>query len=546
MSNQLNSHETSFFDPKTILAILITVGVIFGWQTYLSKKYPPSNNIEAESKQTEATANTKAVETKPDTKSKLEKEAASAATTKNSTETLADYSSENINFKISSYGMGIKNVELNNYTDRKGEKIRIGNDLSKEYLFEFKANIPGLDRIPFDIKQAGQNEYIGTFKKDKTEVVRKYTVHPEVYSIDVETKLTNFSYENEVLIPEKVIPQEGGGSFLMPAYENQSVFVAHSNTTDRAIIRPSKLENPFKDEFSTVNLASIGSLYFVSALIDESPISPFFKTKLQKSGDSDEITGLVKYALPEGNKENTTKYKIYIGPKDIKMLEKVDERLSGTVNFGWFGFISKPLLGLMKIFYGLFHNYGVAIILLTLTVRLILLPINVSSYRSMKKMQQIQPLMKEIKEKYKDDPKKLNEETMRVFSQNKVNPFGGCLPMLLQFPVFISLYSLLGHSIELYKAPFGLWIHDLSFKDPFYILPVLMGVSMFIQQKITPSTMDPAQQKILMFMPVFFSFLMIGLPSGLTLYIFVSTLFGIMQQFVFLNDKKNQLKQASS
>lgn len=525
-------NKDSFLDGKTLFAIVFTMAAIFGWQAYLQKKYPQRATSEVEAPAAPSSTEKAAPNQneKPQTKSFTND-------LKNTNEQTLSFKSDQLNFEISSYGMGIKNVELNKYTDRKGEKIQIGTNLKKEYLFEFKAKDSGSERFPFEIKKVSENEYTGLYKNGQSSVLNKYIIHPETYSVDVEIRLMNFAHENSIVIPETIVPQEGGGNFLMPSYENQSVFIVHSNTTERAIIHPNKLENPFTKEFSNVGLASVGSLYFVSALIDSSPLSPFFSTNIQRDDSKDMVVGSVKYVFPETNKENTIKYKFYVGPKDVKLLEKVDERLSGTVNFGWFSFIAKPLLKLMKVFNSLFHNYGVAIILLTLTVRLILLPINVSSYRSMKKMQQIQPLVKEIKEKYKEDPKKLNEETMRLFTQNKVNPFGGCLPLLLQFPIFISLYGLLGHSIELYKAPFIFWIHDLSYKDPYYVLPLLMGISMFVQQKITPSTMDPTQQKVLMFMPVFFAFLMFGLPSGLTLYIFVSTLFGIIQQFLFLKDK---------
>lgn len=152
-------------------------------------------------------------------------------------------------------------------------------------------------------------------------------------------------------------------------------------------------------------------------------------------------------------------------------------------------------------------------------------------------MQKIQPEIARLKEVYKGNTQALNVEMMKLMRENKVNPMGGCLPLLLQLPVFWALYQVLQNSIELYRAPFFGWITDLSMKDPYYVLPVLMGLSMFVQQKITPSTMDPAQARVMMIMPIMFSFLMFGLPSGLTLYIFVSTLFGIIQQMIMMRDK---------
>lgn len=206
-----------------------------------------------------------------------------------------------------------------------------------------------------------------------------------------------------------------------------------------------------------------------------------------------------------------------------------------------FAVIARPILKLLKLIHEGVPNWGLAIILLTIVVRLIVLPFNIYSYRSMKVMQKLQPEMNRVRERYKDLPAdqklQMNQEIMDLMKKHKANPMGGCLPMLLQLPVFLALYQVLGQSIELYRAPFFLWITDLSSKDSYFVLPVLMGGAMFLNQKMTPTTMDPAQAKIMMWMPLIFSFFMISLPSGLTLYIFVSTLFGIGQQYYFVRDR---------
>ncbi len=212
-------------------------------------------------------------------------------------------------------------------------------------------------------------------------------------------------------------------------------------------------------------------------------------------------------------------------------LKALGENLKLAVDFGWFFFLEIPMMQGLQFFYKYFPNYGVAIILLTILVRLLTFPLQFKSYKSMKKMQDIQPQIQAIKEKFKDDKPRLNQETMTLFKRAGVNPVGGCFPLLLQLPIFIAFYKVLYVSVELVNAPFILWIKDLSVKDPYYVLPVLMAVSMFIQQKMTPSpSADPAQQKILLFMPLIFGFMMKDLQAGLNLYIFVSTLFGIIQQ----------------
>ncbi len=281
---------------------------------------------------------------------------------------------------------------------------------------------------------------------------------------------------------------------------------------------------------------AFGNKYFATAIVTLSDINPdIVFTKKQN------FTGAyLRYplALKEGQKEITFKTKIYAGPKDIKTFSQFPG-MKRLVDYGTFEFFANALLAILKFFYGLVHNYGVAIILLTILVRVLFYPLSVKSMKSMKAMQKLQPQIAALKVKYKDDMKKQNEEQMALFKANKVNPAGGCLPMLLQLPVFIALYAVLGNSIELFQAPFFGWIKDLSVKDPYYVYPVLMGLAMLWQQKLTPAVgMDPMQQKMMYFMPLIFTFMMINLPSGLTMYIFVSTLLGIVQQ-ISMRDPKN-------
>ncbi|GAB4389096.1 MAG: membrane protein insertase YidC [Thermodesulfovibrionales bacterium] len=229
--------------------------------------------------------------------------------------------------------------------------------------------------------------------------------------------------------------------------------------------------------------------------------------------------------------------KVYAGPKSLDRLKLLGLGLEHIVDFGFFSVIARPIFWLLQKFYALVGNYGWAIVLLTIVVRVPFIPLVNKSQRSMKKMQQISPKMQEIKEKYKKDPQKMQKEMMELYKKNKVNPLGGCLPMLLQIPVFFALYKVLMISIELRDAPWALWITDLSQKDPFYILPIVMGISMVVQQKMTPSAGDPRQQKLMMFMPVIFTFLFLSFPAGLVLYWLVNNLLSIVQQ-VYVNRKK--------
>jgi len=221
---------------------------------------------------------------------------------------------------------------------------------------------------------------------------------------------------------------------------------------------------------------------------------------------------------------------LYLGPKQADVMDRVGYSLSSAIDYGFFGFLSIPMVWLLTFFFSIFKNYGVAIILLTVVVRVILFPFTYKSMKSMKEMQKIQPLMMELREKYKNDKEKLNQEVMRLYQTHKINPLGGCLPLLLQLPVFIALYKALYVAIEIRHSPFIFWIKDLSEMDPYYITPIIMGASYFLQQKLTPTSMDPTQQKIMLFMPVIFTVIFLNLPAGLVLYFFVSNLLSIGQQ----------------
>ena len=246
----------------------------------------------------------------------------------------------------------------------------------------------------------------------------------------------------------------------------------------------------------------------------------------------------------KSGKQKDISFLLYFGPKEVDRLKKLGYHLDKAVHFGFFDTIAKWLLYVLKWFYKYTHNYGLAIILLTVVIKILFWPLTHMSYESMRRMQKLQPHIQRLREKYKDDKEALNRELMKLYKTYKVNPMGGCLPMLLQIPVFFALYMALAYAIELRHAPFitylpftnKLWLADLSAKDPYYITPILMGISMFVQQKITPSTMDPSQAKFMLFMPIIFTFLFLNFPSGLVLYWLVNNLLSIVQQ-IYVNRK---------
>jgi YidC/Oxa1 family membrane protein insertase len=229
----------------------------------------------------------------------------------------------------------------------------------------------------------------------------------------------------------------------------------------------------------------------------------------------------------------------FLGPKDSRHLNAAPHGLDRAIHYGFFSIIAKPLIWLLQFFYGYVHNYGVAIILITIVIKVLFWPLSHKSYKAMQQMKQLQPMMLKLREKYADDRESMNREIMQLYKTYKVNPMSGCLPIVVQLPIFIGLYQALMNAIEMRHASFLAtipftdlpWLLDLSARDPYFILPLIMGASMFLQQKLTPMPGDPMQAKILLFMPIIFTVLFLGFPSGLVLYWLVNNIISIGQQW---------------
>ena len=288
-----------------------------------------------------------------------------------------------------------------------------------------------------------------------------------------------------------------------------------------------------------ISWTALHDTYFAAALI---PLREGAKAFIVKGEGGQPTTGLiggVKRLQPGGEAE--TLFAVYAGPKELDRLRAFGHDLDGLVNLGWFDFLARPALYFLKFIHRYTRNYGIAIIALSVLIKLFSYPLTYKSLKSMQAMQQLQPKLAALKEKYKNNPKKMNEEMMELYKRHGVNPMSGCLPMLLQFPIFIAIYNVLAHAVELWRAPLdGYWIKDLSTKDPYYILPILMGVSMFVQQKMTPQAGDPKQAQLMLYMmPAIMTFVFWNLPSGLNLYWTVFNILSIGQQYLF-NQKMAQ------
>jgi len=359
------------------------------------------------------------------------------------------------------------------------------------------------------------------------------TFHGNSYVIDVDIKVSN---------PGQVASRGGLELSLVQFIddtdsEGSSAFSNSYSFTGGATLINDEVETASLDDLKesavsfgkTAVWSAYESKYFISALV---PLNDSLdKVRIQRRDTFVENVLSLPFTTLNPGMSQDYSFMAYFGPRDKSILENANHQLSRAVDFGFFRVISDPLLWFLNEIYNYTNNYGIAIILLTILIKALFWPLTHKSYASMKAMQKLQPEIQKIREKFKNDRTRQGQETMTLYKQNRVNPMSGCLPMLIQIPVFFALYRVLYEAIELRHADFIFWLTDLSAKDPYYITPVVMGVTMFIQQKMTPSTMDPTQQKIFLMMPVIFTALFLSFPSGLVIYWLINNLLTIAQQY---------------
>jgi YidC/Oxa1 family membrane protein insertase len=367
-------------------------------------------------------------------------------------------------------------------------------------------------------------------------LTKQFTFFNDSYYIDYELAL-----ENSSSIPMEVQPAVGwpqavrqeaqkksGGFFGGMGGDIQQFSYLIEDTLNRTEIKDIEENKIFTGD---IKWSGFEEKYFITALIPNEEQDLKLWLFEPQNGEV-----AFRLGFPPTNflsqAQNTFLSSVYLGPKDLNYLEKGRGELGRVVSFGFFDPVAKPMLFILNLFYSFIPNYGLAIIFLSLGIKAIFWPLTHKSQKSMKEMQKIQPKIAELKEKYKDNKEELNRKTMEFYKTNKVNPLGGCLPILIQIPVFFALYRVLLNSIELRHAPFiSFWINDLAAKDPTYVSPLLMGASMFLQQKMTPTVGDPAQAKIMLVMPIMFTFMFLSFPSGLVIYWLISNVLSIVQQY---------------
>lgn len=395
--------------------------------------------------------------------------------------------------------------------------------------FNYKTTAPRYELAP------GQNQVVVTLEGQNTDglkVLKTYTVKKGAYLIEIAYQLVNQGSQNwkgylNTQLVQTAPPENKSGLFQIGTYLGASY-------SEPGVHRYQKVT--FQDMAkSNLNVTAKGGWiamqqhYFVSSWIPTEQQKSNFYTR---ANDDTYTIGTLSDAIHLKPGETTQlQSKLYVGPEITKVLSAISPGLDLTVDYGWFWFISGALFSLMKWIESVIGNWGWSIIAVTVLIKLAFYRLSASSYRSMAGMRQIQPKLQALKERCGDDKAKLSQATMELYRQEKINPLGGCLPIIIQIPVFIALYWVLIESVELRHAPFIFWIQDLAAPDAYHVLPIIMGLTMLIQQRLNPAPPDPMQAKMMMFLPVLFTGIFWNFPAGLVLYWIVNNLLSILQQW---------------
>lgn len=548
---------------RLLIAIGLSFLVLFVWSMFFTEKPPVNQNTEkevAEKTQPADRAEREKLPAKEPIQS-VEKpvEAPQATAIQPSREIAVQTPFYNV--RITTRGGALTSYILNKYReaveDDAPKKQLIPQEIAGGIVHTSLLNhsIRGLEDAVFTVESDENKILVNEEKKSLTlhwtstegiTVNKIFTFDPQSYMMDLKIVLSNNGPErlddNLVLSLRDPVFEQGRYGFVGPS-------ALIDDHLEQVKIKKIEDKNEFKGKIKWIG---IEDRYFITSIVPGNEIEGRMKLSLN---DETVTSQLINPAFELGSGASKEfQFYLFMGPKSMELLGRLGHGLDKALNFGFFDIIAKPCLWFMNQIHSVIPNYGIAIILLTIFTKVILWPLGNKSYKSMSEMKKLQPLMTEIREKYKDDKQKMNQELMGLYRTYKVNPMGGCLPMVLQIPVFFALYRMLYQAIELRHAPFFLWINDLSapdrlfhfgfsipFMEPPYGIPVLtivMGATMLLQQKMSPPPGDPTQAKMMMLMPLVFTFIFINFSSGLVLYWLVNNVLSISQQYYV--QKKNQ------
>ncbi len=539
-------------ENRLLVAFILSLGVFVGWGYIMSAiEGPPASQTQSEKELAEipppiSPGISKQFQPNSQSKNLANSPALTSPKTNNNVldfpgkETTTRITTGIATYLITNKGAMVKSILLSKHKTEKGEPIDLVDPKDGAILpLALESNNNEVTNIlqnayyqpSTELLELSESKPTGTLKMQLTHasglsVLQEFTFRYNDFMVDINTQIKAPALASQNLSYNVLYGPGMGGKVT-----SQTDYIVFSGAT--TFVNNERKETSPEDIVNEViysgDLAwtAFQNKYFGVALIPGEGI----KSAIVKKHGDNVYVGLKMESI------QSTAYSshiLYAGTKELQVLEKSGHKLFRLMDYGWFGnkfaFLVKPLLKVLQYFYNMFNNYGWAIIFVTIIIKVIFSPLTHKSFKSMKGMHKVQPYVKVIQERHKGDRQKMNEEMIELYKKHKVNPLGGCLPMVLQIPVFIALYHALFFSIELRGAPFIGWIKDLSVADPYYIWPVVMGVTMFLQQKLNPAIGDPTQQKIMMFLPIVFTFLFMSFPSGLVLYWTINNVLTISQQ----------------
>ncbi|HMF07595.1 MAG TPA: membrane protein insertase YidC [Thermoanaerobaculia bacterium] len=528
-------------EKRLLLAAGLSLGILIAWEWLVPKPPKPaataSSSVPAAATTAPGAPTTQA--------SGAQAPAAAAASTvpaqelhpeSAGEETTTELENDLFKATFTNRGAVLRSFVLKHYTDEQQRPLELVRalppDLPRPMALDFDKNedtTKAVSAALFVVEHDSPRHVVFRYADTKVSVVKEFQIS-DGYLFQTKIAVTGPAF-HMILGPGLGNPPETErrSRYVMPAS-------AILSTTDGLkLIRPEKATAGETWTIPAKGFAGMEDNYFLQVLVPNAAAPARLFTFAVPHPGADKPS--MDIAVGVGS-DRSLEGSLYVGPKDVAILESYGISLERTVDFGWYAILARPLLWLLKKSYGFVGNWGLAILVVTFLIRLALFPLTAKSYVSMKKMQKLAPKMNAIRDKYKKarsdaaQRQKMNAELMALYQAEGYNPMSGCLPMVLQLPILVAFYNVLSKTIELRHAPFVLWIRDLSAVDTSYVLVILMIISMYLQQAMTPSTMDPAQKKIFMFMPVFMGFLFKDMPAGLVLYWLFSNLLTIAQQMI--------------
>jgi YidC/Oxa1 family membrane protein insertase len=537
-------------DKRALLALVLSFLVFFLWSSLFGpkpKEKPPEEQVTV---------------TEKESKPPVEKSIAPRATERDvMLEAQADFQDITVETELyravfSGSGPQIKSFQLKEYRSELGENAPLKelvhvNDkdgYGLKLAFSEKGvptatwGPPRISRTAVTLRQGDQPKSLVYEQKspEGVELRTAFLFHANSYDIDLSAEVMNASndaIDGNIVLDMAHMPRETRRAY--GSFEGMAMFIGNKLKE----VKKNKLQGT--EFMGQISWIAYEEPYFMTAIIDEDTKKAGVKSTVLPDGEIRIAYSPASLSLGQ-NQSTMNRFTLYLGPRDLYILKALHKNLEKAVNFGWFDIIAKPLLVTLRFFNKYLSNYGLSIILLTILIKILFWPLTHKSYQSMKEMRKLQPMMAKIREKYKNNKQEMNKQLMGLYKTYKINPMGGCLPMVVQMPVFFAFYRILPNSIQLRHAPFILWINDLSAPERLFSLPfkiplmappygipvltLLMGASMFLQQKMTPTPGDPSQAKMMMMLPIVFTFLFINFPSGLVLYWLVNNLLSIAQQ----------------